>query len=146
MNRMHRMRTDRRWPGLEAYSLALLPSRSGRPAPQMSNVKCQDLTLDAEACEKYGKAVEINPQYARAYYNWGVALGEMGKHAEACEKYAKAVEINPRSARAYFNWGIALALLDKTTEAMEKLDKAAALDPSLKGQVDGLRRKLLRQK
>jgi Flp pilus assembly protein TadD len=33
----------------------------------------------AEACEKYAKAVEIDPRDALAYTNWGVELDAMGK-------------------------------------------------------------------
>ena len=48
----------------------------------------------AEACEKYAKAVKINPRYGTAYPNWGSALGKIGKTAEAIEKLDKAVALD----------------------------------------------------
>jgi len=117
-------------------------SRDDAAAYNNSGIALAKMGKNAEACEKYAKAVEIDPRDAVAYYNWGNALYKMGKPAEACEKYAKAVEIDPRYAVAHFNWGWALGKMGKTAEAIEKLDKAAALDPSLKGRVEALRRQL----
>jgi tetratricopeptide (TPR) repeat protein len=54
-----------------------------------------NLNRDAEAREKYAKAVAINPRDANAYVNWGVALARMGKTAEAIEKLDKAVALDP---------------------------------------------------
>jgi tetratricopeptide (TPR) repeat protein len=85
----------------------------------------------AEACEKFAKALEINPREAKAYYNWGNALAVMGKPAEACEQFAKAVEINPRYATAYSNWGNALTAMGKQAEACEKYAKAVEINPRL---------------
>ena len=38
----------------------------------------------------FEKAIELNPNYAEAYNNWGVVLDELGKYEEAIEKYEKA--------------------------------------------------------
>ncbi len=90
-----------------------------------------EMRKPAEACEKFAKAVEINPRCAEAYYNWGWALDEMGKLAEACDRYAKAVEINPRHAEAHYNWGNALQRMGKPAEACEKFAKAVEISPRL---------------
>jgi tetratricopeptide (TPR) repeat protein len=87
------------------------------------------ISRHADACEKYARAVEINPRYTAAYSNWGWALGKMGKPAEACEKFAKAVEINPQDAAPYCGWGAALVQMDKPAEACEKYAKAVEIDP-----------------
>ncbi len=86
-----------------------------------------------EACEKYAKAVEINPRHAEAYWGWGAALHRMGKTAEACEKYPKAVESNPRLAVAYCGWGAALHDMGKFAETCEKCAKAVEINPRLAG-------------
>jgi tetratricopeptide (TPR) repeat protein len=49
----------------------------------------------ADACEKFAKAVEIDPRFAMAYSNWGIVLGNMGKTAEAIEKLDKAAALDP---------------------------------------------------
>ena len=60
------------------------------------------------AIENYRKATELKPDYAQAYYNWGVALGELGRYEEEIERYRKAIELKPDYAEAYVNWGVAL--------------------------------------
>ena len=43
------------------------------------------------AIENFEKAVEIDPNYAEAFYNWGYILGiYKGKYALAAEKFEKA--------------------------------------------------------
>ncbi|MBM4036912.1 MAG: tetratricopeptide repeat protein [Planctomycetes bacterium] len=81
------------------------------------------------ACEKFARAVEINPRHAEAYSNWGVALQGMGKPAAACGKFAQAVEICPRFPAAYSNWGVALEAMGKASEACEKYAKAVEINP-----------------
>ena len=49
-----------------------------------------------EALEKYGKAIELKPDLAKAYYNWGYTLNGLGKYNEAIEKYNKAIESEAR--------------------------------------------------
>ncbi len=82
-----------------------------------------------EACTEHARAVEANPQDARAYLRWGIALGKLGRHAEACEKYAKAVEVNPQDPEVYTHWGVALAELGSHAEAHEKFARAVETGP-----------------
>ncbi|HEX9917139.1 MAG TPA: tetratricopeptide repeat protein [candidate division Zixibacteria bacterium] len=75
------------------------------------------------------KTIQINPKDAIAYYNWGVALGELGKHEEVIEKCKKAIELKPDLTEAYYNWGVALIKLGKYEEAIEKCKKAIEIKP-----------------
>src|SRR4030066_377952 len=88
------------------------------------------LILSKEGIEKFQKAAEINTINAEAYYNWGVALVNLGRNEEAIEKFKKAVEINPKYADAYYNWGIALVSLGRNEEALEKYKKAVEINPN----------------
>ncbi|HSC06874.1 MAG TPA: tetratricopeptide repeat protein [Steroidobacteraceae bacterium] len=54
---------------------------------------------DAEALPVYEKAVEADPQFARAYSGWGLSAFKLGRRTEATEK-----------------WNSALKLLDRMTE------------------------------
>jgi len=74
----------------------------------------------------------LNPEYAEAYYNRGVAYGESGKVEEAIADYTKAVELNPESAEAYYNRGIAYGKSGKVEEAIADYTKAIELNPELK--------------
>ena len=54
---------------------------------------------DAEALPLYEKAVEADPEFARAYSGWGLSAFKIGRRTEATEK-----------------WNSALKLLDRMTE------------------------------
>ena len=55
----------------------------------------------------FSKALEINPRYAAAYNNRGVAYAKgKGQYDKAISDYNKAIEINPGLAEAYDNRGI----------------------------------------
>ena len=43
------------------------------------------------AIEKYQQATVIKPDHAKAYNNWGSALGELGQYPAAIEKYKKSI-------------------------------------------------------
>ena len=45
------------------------------------------------------------PNYAKAYYNKGIALKYLQKYEEAISLYDKAIEIKPNYAYAYNNKG-----------------------------------------
>ena len=49
------------------------------------------ITLDAsgEAIVAYDKAIEIDPEFAEAWYNKGITLDKLGKHEEAVVCYNK---------------------------------------------------------
>jgi tetratricopeptide (TPR) repeat protein len=63
------------------------------------------------AIEKYRKAIAIDPKFALAYYNWGLALDSKPDpdYDKAIEKYQMATDLDPNYAYAYNNWGAALA-------------------------------------
>ncbi len=66
----------------------------GRPMGESSEVKrisVYDILDQSEkAIEDYDKAIEIDPQYAEAYYNRGSAYDILGQSEQARQDYAKA--------------------------------------------------------
>jgi Flp pilus assembly protein TadD len=46
-----------------------------------------------EAIKAYNKAIEINPKYAKAWNNKGIALNKLGRTAEANAAKTKAKEL-----------------------------------------------------
>ncbi|MHA2315701.1 MAG: tetratricopeptide repeat protein [Candidatus Hermodarchaeia archaeon] len=50
---------------------------------------------------EFTKAIEINPGYAEAYHERGLAYDAKGEYDLAISDYNKAIEINPRYERAY---------------------------------------------
>jgi Flp pilus assembly protein TadD len=75
------------------------------------------------------KAVKLKPDFAEAWYNKGVALGELGKLEEALACYDKAIRLKPDDAEAWNNKGAALGELGKLEEAITCFDEAIKLKP-----------------
>ncbi|RMF28848.1 MAG: tetratricopeptide repeat protein, partial [Candidatus Nitrosothermus koennekii] len=53
-----------------------------------------------EALEAFDKAIAIDPNFADAWNNKGVALAKLKRYEEALEAFDKALEINPKFAEA----------------------------------------------
>ena len=49
----------------------------------------------------FTKAIEINPNYAEAYHERGLAYDAIGEYDRAISDYNKAIEINPKYEKAY---------------------------------------------
>ncbi|NEQ71858.1 MAG: tetratricopeptide repeat protein [Okeania sp. SIO2C9] len=69
---------------------------------------------DYEAAIQYfSRVIEINPNFAEAYYGRGLAKFDLGKNKEAIADYTQALAINPNYIDAYLARGIAkLAVKD----------------------------------
>lgn len=87
------------------------------------------------AIDKDKRALLIDPQFAVAYYNWGLALDSRPEpdYEGAIEKYRTATDLDWNYAHAYHNWGVALlSKHDPDYEgAIEKYQVAIYLDPKL---------------
>jgi tetratricopeptide (TPR) repeat protein len=59
------------------------------------------------AIRSYDRAIEINPNYADAYYNRGLAYKNLKDYQNAIRSYDRAIEIDPNYANAYCNRGSA---------------------------------------
>jgi tetratricopeptide (TPR) repeat protein len=51
------------------------------------------------------RTFEMNPDFAKAYYNRGLARAKQGDFVLAMEDYTRAIEINSDYAQAYYNRG-----------------------------------------
>ncbi len=84
----------------------------------------------AEATSCFTRAIEINPNYGVAYYNWGNALALLNQNALACDRFARAIQLQPNFADAYNNWGSTLGKMGEFNWAAEKFATAAKLAPN----------------
>ena len=82
-----------------------------------------------EAMERFDKALEIDPTYARAYNNMGNAMQAKGDYKAAAAAHGTAIQLEPRLASAYSNLGNALRELGEPVMAIEALTSAVALNP-----------------
>ena len=60
-----------------------------------------------DAINDYTKAIEVNPQYFKAFFNrgtyyyqslLGISLNDLGRKEDGIKDYTKAIEINPQYA------------------------------------------------
>src|SRR5262249_9741972 len=70
---------------------------------------------DEEECRK---AIQLKPDYAQAYLNLGVALGDQKRNPdEVIAAYRKALALKPDYPDAYYNLGITFRKLGRFREA-----------------------------
>ena len=71
-----------------------------------------------EAIKAYDEAIRLDPKLAIAWYNKGVALGDLGKYDEAIEAYDEAIRLDPNYATAW------------TTKALLSAARTSTMKPS----------------
>ena len=67
----------------------------------------------------YDKALEIDPEYFKVWYEKGNVLSKLGKYDEANQAHDKAanIEIGPEDMKGWYNKGRALEAAEPKTEA-----------------------------
>ena len=87
---------------------------------------------DFEGAEAaYRRALELNPNYATAYFWYGTLLmpGNLNRPEEGLALFRKAVELDPLSAAAVDLVGFSLLLLGRFQEDLAWFEKAIEIDP-----------------
>ncbi len=77
------------------------------------------------AISEYTKAIEINPNYDKAYNNRASAKLELKDYTGAIADFTKAIEINPNHPNAYTNRDIAQQCLKEFQGGMSDSNKTA---------------------
>ena len=85
--------------------------------------------LYTEAISHYDKAIQLDPDFAKAYINRGNSNFQLGQYQTAITDYTKAIELDPDDALAYINRGITDIEKGQSETATTDFDKAAQLDP-----------------
>ncbi len=134
------------------YELALTELREGRTSPGLALLQ-EAISLDPrqavyqntlglvhlnlknlpQATGAFKKALELNPDYAEAQHNLGVALAESGQWEEAIKAYQKtlAMPSNAHAGSVYTNMGWAYYSLGRLDEAERALQQAVRFEPTL---------------
>ena len=79
------------------------------------------------------KAIELNPNFARAYYNRGMCYYYTNRHELALTDYRRSLELDPNFVRAdYANANIAMILFNRNdfANAAIYVEKALAINPN----------------
>ena len=74
--------------------------------------------------------IRLDPNYANAWSNKGLALSGQGKYDEAIKAFDEAVRLDPNYADAWYNRGYALYNLGKYDEAIKCYDEVIRLIPN----------------
>jgi tetratricopeptide (TPR) repeat protein len=82
-----------------------------------------------EAIVFFRRAIDLNPDFAEAYYNLGVAYEELGKHEDSVETLKKAIRLTPENANAHYALGYAYYQLKRYKESVDALERSLALKP-----------------
>jgi tetratricopeptide (TPR) repeat protein len=81
----------------------------------------------------FDQAIRLNPQYAFAYNNRGLARYGLDDRQGAIQDYNEAIRLNPQLADAYINRGVARSDLGDRQGAIQDYNEAIRLNPQLAG-------------
>ncbi|NEU77159.1 tetratricopeptide repeat protein [Hassallia byssoidea VB512170] len=76
------------------------------------------------------QAIRLNPNYAQAYYNRGIARDDLGNKQGAIADYNSAIKINPNYASAYVNRGVVRNELGDKQGAIADYNTAIKINPN----------------
>jgi adenylate cyclase len=88
-----------------------------------------------QAYEAAGRALELNPQTARAYAVLGILQSLDDEHDAAIASVQKAVTLAPNSADAMLNMAIVLIYAGQQPEALAAMERVLQLNPKPQAQV-----------
>ena len=83
----------------------------------------------SKAVTFFEKAVEIDPNYAEAWYQVGYCYGMLGQHKEALQASTRASQLRPRWSETYVNIGASNYALKNYEEAARAYNQATKLNP-----------------
>ncbi len=82
-----------------------------------------------EAIAHFSQALHIEPHYADAHNNLGVALAGKGRLDEAIDHYYEALRVQPDHKVAHVQLALALLRQERTEKALEHYHEALRLSP-----------------
>jgi tetratricopeptide (TPR) repeat protein len=124
-------------PALDAAARALIRFPRSEPLYEAKGLSETVLMLTADAIASYTRALEINPESAKANLGLAVAQKAAGLFTQAAATFDRGIRKFPGDALHYQEYGLMLLKQEKSREpgaearAAELLERAAALDPAL---------------
>jgi tetratricopeptide (TPR) repeat protein len=98
-----------------------------------------------EAIYYLSRAIEIDPEYAEAYYVRGLTYFKMKNYEEAIADFTRCIDYNPTHAKAFISRGYAYEEIKDFRKAISNYTKVIEIDPSnsfcyyLRGSIYNLR-------
>jgi tetratricopeptide (TPR) repeat protein len=94
-----------------------------------------------KAIETYTAIIDIDPQYANAYYNLGyIHFEELKMYHESIKYFSKAFEANPKYAEAVYMRGLCFETLGDIGRAASEYQLALKIRTNYQMAIDGLNR------
>ncbi|MCA9521580.1 MAG: tetratricopeptide repeat protein [Myxococcales bacterium] len=81
-----------------------------------------------DAMESFRKAIELDPKYAKAYFNLGLAYQFKKLHPASVPHFLKAIELEPDYALAYYRLGISWFEMEAYKAAIAAYERAIELE------------------
>ena len=75
----------------------------------------------------FDKCIELNPNFAYAYFNRAYLKFQKENYIGAIEDYSEVINISPSFAESYLNRALILLILDNNEQACKDLSKAGEL-------------------
>ena len=111
------------------YALQVIVEETG-VGPENAPVLPDEAVEHMEkAVADYTSAIELDPQYAKAYNNRGNARASLGDEERALQDYDTALELDDSLALAYFNRGLIHYRLGEYEDAIADLETYLDLVP-----------------
>ena len=89
----------------------------------------EKLDLHKNAIKHYTEAIKLKSDYEIAYYNRGIAYGNIDDPDAAIADFSKSIDLDPKDASAYNNRGNAYRNTSDFEAAIADFNKAIDLDP-----------------
>jgi len=83
-----------------------------------------------EAIAEFERAVEVDPNYAAAYFNLAYAYERRDRIDDAIAQYKKAIQLEPGNVLGHNNLGVLLDKKGLYDEAIGIFERALKIDPS----------------
>jgi tetratricopeptide (TPR) repeat protein len=89
------------------------------------------LNQPERALQDFQQSLELDPQYANAYVNLGLAHAFRDDYSAAVSSFDRALALNPHQVLAYHNRGYVFHRIGRVQEALADYTSALGLDPFL---------------
>jgi tetratricopeptide (TPR) repeat protein len=111
------------------YAIQLSLDLTGQP-PEAVPFLPDEVVAEMElAVDDYGSAIELDPQYAKAYNNRGNAYASLGSLEQALADYERALGLDESLDLTYFNRGVINYQLQNYEAAIADLEMYLELVP-----------------
>ncbi|MBK1988944.1 tetratricopeptide repeat protein [Sphaerospermopsis aphanizomenoides BCCUSP55] len=89
---------------------------------------------DLQLSEKwYLRALSIQPQLAKSYYNLGFIYEQQDEWAKAIDNYTHGITINPHYTKAHYRLGLIFKRQKYFSKAIDQFSQVLQLDPEYQG-------------